>query len=67
MLTYIFIHRSVIITTGLLSFVAARDSVVKNRKKVMDVKRRIREQAQREGDEEFERKEREKSTETAIS
>ncbi|BFZ21974.1 hypothetical protein BsWGS_25013 [Bradybaena similaris] len=59
---------SVIITVGLYGFIAARDSVIKNRKAIIDIKRKIKEQAQEEGEAAFKRKaELKQSQDSAIS
>ncbi|GFR71564.1 hypothetical protein ElyMa_002097000 [Elysia marginata] len=46
-----------LIAVGLSSFVVARDSVVQNRRVLMETRARIIEQARREGEEEFRRRE----------
>ncbi|KAK3769434.1 hypothetical protein RRG08_008420 [Elysia crispata] len=51
-----------LIAVGLSSFVVARDSVVQNRRVLMETRARIVDQARREGEEEFRRRERERKT-----
>uniref|UniRef100_A0A0B7BX68 Uncharacterized protein n=1 Tax=Arion vulgaris TaxID=1028688 RepID=A0A0B7BX68_9EUPU len=53
--TKIAIGWSVIISVGLSAFVVARGSVTNNRKAIMDTKRRIKDQAQKEGEAKFDK------------
>ncbi|CAL1533482.1 unnamed protein product [Lymnaea stagnalis] len=54
--TKIVLGWTAIISIGLFGFTVARDSVIQNRKALMDMKKRIREQARVEGEAELERK-----------
>lgn len=64
--TGFFSLRSAVIAVGLGSFVLARNTVVSNRKALLDMKRRIRDQAKNEAEIEMERKEEERELRLAA-
>jgi len=52
---------AVVISLGLGSFVLARDDVIKNRKAMMEARRKIKDQADKESAELYEQKDKEKA------
>ena len=61
-----FSSRAGLIAVGLSGFVVARNSVVQNRRVLMETRARIVEQARREGEEEFRRREEEKKAKSMM-